>query len=508
MKPIRLSAATYRDKVYACWLGKNIGGTLGAPYEGQLGPHALTFYDPVPTQAAANDDLDLQLVWLKMLQERGLHPTVGDFADYWGKHLRPYPWNEYGFCQRNLERGLRPPISGCFENFYVDEMGSPIRSEVWACVAPGDPGLAASLAWRDSALDHAGGEGTYGEMFWAALQSAAFVFSDPLVLLHLGLAMIPIHSLISRAVREAIWCWENQVPWAEAREKIMHSFGSAHPCSAPQNHGFTVLGWLYGSTFGERLCAAVNCGQDTDCSGATLGATLGLLGGTAGIPEEWRAPVGEAIVLHQFTQDLDAPATVGELTDQTVEVGERMLAERSALAELGEETALPADLLSLLFDNRLAQEALLRDPQSTIETVKGCEADHGYEVALHYGGEPVLRPGIAKHVGVSVRAGDRPDRLLEAEVALAAPEGWEVQPAESAFGQQRFRLLAHRVASRNAVIATVALPAGPRELTFTMLGPDEARGCAAGSNVDYCPQCQGRAGACTCLYQCEEGQDE
>lgn len=24
-----------RDKIYACWLGKNIGGTLGAPIEGR-----------------------------------------------------------------------------------------------------------------------------------------------------------------------------------------------------------------------------------------------------------------------------------------------------------------------------------------------------------------------------------------------------------------------------------------------------------------------------------------
>jgi ADP-ribosylglycohydrolase len=455
----------------------------------------------VPTQAAANDDLDLQLVWLKMLQERGLRPTVGDFADYWRKHLGPYPWNEYGFGQRNLDRGLRPPISGCFENYYVDEMGSPIRSEIWACVAPGDPGLAAALAWRDSALDHAGGEGTYGEMFWAGLQSAAFVLSDPLVLLHIGLAMIPIHSAISRAVREAIWCWEHQVAWAEARERILFSFGSSHPCAAPQNHGFTVLGWLYGQDFGDRLCAAVNCGQDTDCTGATLGATLGLVGGTAGIPEEWRAPVGEEIVLHPFTKDLAAPRTVAELTDQTVEVGERLLGERSALAEIGEDTALPEDLLTLLFDNRLAREALLRDPQSTIESAGE------YEVALHYGGEPVLRPGIGKTVGVSVRADKAPDQLLEVPVVIAAPDGWEVEPVAPAFGQRRFRLRASRVAPRNAIVATVGLPTGPREFSFTVLGPDEARGWAAKENVERCPVCDGRAGACACRCACEEAEE-
>ena len=30
----RLNIKEYKDRVYACWLGKNIGGTIGGPYEG------------------------------------------------------------------------------------------------------------------------------------------------------------------------------------------------------------------------------------------------------------------------------------------------------------------------------------------------------------------------------------------------------------------------------------------------------------------------------------------
>ncbi len=71
MAPIVLGRKEYRDKVYACWLGKNIGGTLGAPYECGKYVNNLTFYDPVPTEPLPNDDLDLQLVWLQMLEERG-----------------------------------------------------------------------------------------------------------------------------------------------------------------------------------------------------------------------------------------------------------------------------------------------------------------------------------------------------------------------------------------------------------------------------------------------------
>ena len=117
---ITLDRAEYLDKVYACWLGKNVGGTLGAPYETRKYVNNLDFFSPVPKEPAPNDDLDIQLVWLQMLEEKGLPPRLPWFAEYWSRHLTAYPWNEYGFCARNLERGLMPPFSVWFENYYVD----------------------------------------------------------------------------------------------------------------------------------------------------------------------------------------------------------------------------------------------------------------------------------------------------------------------------------------------------------------------------------------------------
>lgn len=489
MRPVQISLEEYRDKVYASWLGKNIGGTLGAPYEGQKNVHFLTFYDPLPDKSAPNDDLDLQLVWLEMLRERGIYPTLNDFADYWRKHLAPYPWNEYGFCQRNLARGLHPPISGCFENYYIDEMGAPIRSEIWACVAPGDPQLAASLAWMDAALDHAGGEGTYGEMFWAAVESAAFVVSDPHTLIRVGLSMIPVWSRISRVVREAVWCYDKGLTWQEAREHILANFGHNQPCHAPQNHGFTVVGWLYGKDYGDKLCTAVNCGYDTDCTGATLGSVLGILHGTKGIPQRWIDPIGDTIVLHPYTRGLDAPRTVAELTERTTEVALRLVKERSDTVELGERTVLPNNLLSLLFRNERALTVLSRDPQSAIITTQG------YDIALHYWSEPVLRPGIEKAIGFSVKKDDVP---VPATVNIRVPSGWRVQPGGEKLGQHRFLLFADEVADRNPIGVTVTLDGQILSAEFVMLGPGEAKGYPAGVNVPTCPKCHARVEACIC----------
>ncbi|HPD13310.1 MAG TPA: ADP-ribosylglycohydrolase family protein [Planctomycetota bacterium] len=492
-RPVQIGIEEYRDKVFACWLGKNIGGTLGAPYECKKDVTHLTFYDPLPSKSAPNDDLDLQLAWLKCLEDRGVHITCGDLADYWVEFLSAYPWNEYGFCRRNLGRGLRPPISGCFENYYIDEMGSPIRSEIWACIAPGDPQLAAALAWHDAVLDHAGGEGVYGEMFWAALEAAAFVVSDPKTLIAIGLNMIPIWSRISRVVRDAVWCHDNAVPWAEARERVLRSFGHHNPCHAPQNHGFTVLGWLYGADFGDKLCKAVNCGYDTDCTGATLGSVLGILGGTAGIPKKWRDPIGEQIVLHKFTGNCGAPKDIAELTRRTEAVAKAMLPARSDAAEFTRTTQAPADA-SVLFRNEQALNALARDPMSAIERVEG------FDIALHYNGEPVLRPGIAKRISVAVTQplpGEDVPIELES-VGLELPQGWTMEiPSPLSHGND-FMLRADEPADRNILRVTARW--GGREVSadFTILGPGEAQGYPCNVNVPRCEKCGARKEACVC----------
>jgi ADP-ribosylglycohydrolase len=479
MSSLTLARDVFRDKVFACWLGKNIGGTLGAPWECRRHTHALRFYEPVPQKATPNDDLDLQLVWLKMLEDYGIDPPLPRFADYWARHAACYPWNEYGFFMRNHARGLRPPVAGCFENYFVDEMGSPIRSEIWACLHAGDPQAAARMAWKDSAVDHAGGEGTCGEMFWAAVEAAAFVERDPLTLIRIGLHMIPLASHVARAIREALWCHQNRLTWGEARERIASRFGHLQPCNAVPNHGFTLIGWLYGEDFGDRLCKAVNCGYDTDCTGATLGALLGILEGTAGIPDRWRAPVGEQIVLHKFTRNLDAPADLAALTDRTVAVAEAAAAAAEDRA-FGEKTDLPADLPTRLFRNDVAQAMHHQDIHA------GVELAGDREVVFHYGGEPVWRPGIGRQVWVTL------DGDAQVQVELSVPAGWQCERLAAA----RFLLACDgEVAARNTV--TVKLSDGT-SADFTILGPAEAIGFPAGDNVPRCPTCHARTEACLC----------
>jgi len=170
-KIIRINESEFRDRVYACWLGKNIGGTLGMPFEGKTDVLDLTFFTNIKAgEPAPNDDLDLQLLWLKAMQENDGHVDAFTLGKYWLKYV-PVNWNEYGIGKENMKKGLMPPVSGEFRNDkWKNSNGAWIRSEIWACLSPGNPYMAARFAREDACVDHGMAEGTFAEIFTASLE--------------------------------------------------------------------------------------------------------------------------------------------------------------------------------------------------------------------------------------------------------------------------------------------------------------------------------------------------
>ena len=80
---ITLNRAALRDKIYACWIGKNIGGTMGTPYEGRREINDIQGFVTKPGEVLPNDDLDLQMIWLRVIEEDGPYlsqPSRGGFC--------------------------------------------------------------------------------------------------------------------------------------------------------------------------------------------------------------------------------------------------------------------------------------------------------------------------------------------------------------------------------------------------------------------------------------------
>ena len=281
--PLDLASDDFRDRVNGCWMGKNCGGTLGAPLEEVFGrpePFDVWWYPKLEAGGIPNDDLEMQLFWLKALEEVGPGLRASHLAQYWLDHIGYNP-DEYGLCKTNLRLGLLPPVAGAYNNWFKDCMGCPIRSEIWACVAPGAPRIACRYAYEDAIVDHAGGESVYGEFFNTAVESAAFVVRDRDTLIEVGLSYVPEDTRTFAALRAALDAHAAGVDWKEARRRVLAAAPHYNAQYAPVNLGFQLVGWLYGEDFGDAICKAVNCGYDTDCTGGDGGQHFGHHGRTA-----------------------------------------------------------------------------------------------------------------------------------------------------------------------------------------------------------------------------------
>ena len=142
---MQLTFEQYKKKVVGCFIGKAVGGTLGAPVEGKRQINNFTYYNPVPTEMLPNDDLDLQVVWLEAIRENGLPVNRKHLAEAWNKHVF-YHFDEYGMAMRNIQNKIQPPLSGYYNNRFNAGMGAAIRAELWASLAPANPALATQLA--------------------------------------------------------------------------------------------------------------------------------------------------------------------------------------------------------------------------------------------------------------------------------------------------------------------------------------------------------------------------
>ena len=317
-----LDSATYRKKVLGCWRGKAVGGTLGQSFEGLPGPIDANFYIPVPNGMVPNDDLDIQVAYARVLQSQ-TDPRLDRMviADVWRNHLQ-FPWNEYAVGKRNLAEAILPQFSGSYDNWFACGCGAIIRSELWACLAPGDPERAAAYAYEDACFDH-DGDGIWAAVLMAAMQAHAFVESNPDTLLDQASRMVPVDCGIRQVVDDTRAWVADGVHWQEVMKRIVQKHGSSDFTDTRMNVGFVILGWLAsGGDFERAILITNGCGQDTDSTTASLAALLGIIDPEA-IPVRWLAPLGDDLVLHDAVVGIEPPASIHEFTELVAQLRER-----------------------------------------------------------------------------------------------------------------------------------------------------------------------------------------
>ena len=426
----KINLATYRDKVLGCWTGKNIGGTIGAPFEGQREVNHATFYtQELGGKPAPNDDLDLQLIWLLAAEENGIyHLNERILGEYWLNNITG-PWNEYGVCKANIRNGLVPPLSGsCNNDIWKYSNGAWIRSEIWACIFPGSPDEAAQFAYFDSCCDHCG-EGIYAEIFTATMESAAFIVSDIREIIRIGLSRIPAGCRIARSVKLACDSYDKGIDFLTAREAMVKDSADLGWFQAPANIGFVIIGLLYGEgDFGKSVCLANNCGDDTDCTAGTVGSILGIVMGRSGIPEEWIKPIGESIQtcsIDTYGRNnlCDLPKTLDELTDRAVKLALAAQQENPTLPQI---VHLPENITAEYREKLFNAEPVIKRIWSKSPYELTFDLPYG-RFSVDYDNGPEVVPGESKKLTLKMSH----VRFIEkvGSFKLLLPDGWMAQPA-------------------------------------------------------------------------------
>lgn len=423
---IKLNKDIVKDKIYACWIGKNIGGTMGTPYEGRTELLDIQGFSTPEGVVLANDDLDLQLVWLRAMEEVGPYSLNEQIlGEYWVSYIPPH-WNEYGICKNNMHIGLIPPLAGEYKNVWKHSNGAWIRTEVWACMAPGCPDIAMKYARMDASVDHGMGEGTYAAMLVAAMEAAAFVVSDLYTLIEIGLSKIPEESMVAKTIRLLLACKAEGKDWKTARNEIVDFTKELGWFQAPANVAFSLLGMLYGEgDFKKSMILAINCGDDTDCTGATLGALFGILNGTVGIPADWRAHLGDSIVSVAIDRGscYGLPTTCTELTEHVYAMIPVTYMANRANACLADEDEIAEEDVARFYDKAMARHLL---------DVPG----NSYSVDMIWGSARVIfpdgpdaKPGVPTKVQIKFINKHNP-APKHMELTWHLPDGWQVVGAE------------------------------------------------------------------------------
>lgn len=286
----KISYEKYFDKLYGCFLGKTISGTIGAPYEGVKMPLTYEYSPKMVNVMLPNDDLDLQILWLDIVRSRGADFTSSDLLERFVDFC-DYSPGEYAVMRKNYHKGIMPPYSGIFDNgYYREGMGCPIRSEIWACLAPANPALAAEFARRDGIIDHDSvhGESHIAEMFFAALESRAFVEDDIHSLVDFALNFVPRTSRFRRIIADTVeWC-DKFGDIKEVLKRIMFACGHPDCTNMYQNMAITIASLLLGEgDIIKTSLMALNCGFDTDCTCASAGSVVGLIQGAEKIKRDF-----------------------------------------------------------------------------------------------------------------------------------------------------------------------------------------------------------------------------
>jgi hypothetical protein len=325
------------DRLLAAWRGRCAGCQLGKPLEGATPAQVrevltavgswplLDYMNPVDegrreTLAASSeafrryyrpglckggfdsvepdDDIHYAITGELVLERYGREFTPQQAIDML-LDLTPvsFLWSAGRSMFRTALFGLSPSFTALYGNPSRQSLGGQIRCDPWGWAAPGDPPLAARMAYRDAANSQVR-NGIYSAIFFSVLMASALVERDVRAALATAESYMPPQSRFAEMLQFVRAECAVQGSWEGVNEAIYGRYGVETRVAnhSLPNAAIVVMALLKGEgDFGRTIGLSVMAGLDTDCNGATAGSVMGCVLGTEGIPAHWTDPLNDRI---------------------------------------------------------------------------------------------------------------------------------------------------------------------------------------------------------------------
>ena len=316
-KKIDTSSQDFKSRIYKGWQAQICGGALGTAIEGYMTDNIRAVFgeihDYVRTPNTFNDDITYEIAFLKAFESFGYDVTSHAIAEEWVA-LVPFGWSAEEWALKNIKSGIYPPRSGIENNPYREWIGAQMRGAVCGMVAPGNPKLAARLAFLDGQVSHFN-NGILGETFNSIMVSLAFVETDVRTIIKKAIDMIPTRSQYFSVLQFAYYqCikysnWEQA--WRECEEEYkMYNWIHAYPNAAAE----VISLWFGNGDFNQTMHISAMQGYDVDCNIAQIACVIAIMNND--IPDKWTTPIGDH--LDTYIRGMKK-TTITKITEMTVD---------------------------------------------------------------------------------------------------------------------------------------------------------------------------------------------
>lgn len=477
-------------KVRAGVVGWIAGQTLGAPLQGRRDWANVNFYSPVPSSMAPTFGVDSTVAYLAGVESDSRPESL---ESIWRARLSYGP-EAARFALRNLRRGLRPPMSGSFDNPFFDDASAMQRAPFWGFLFCGRPGEAAKWAYWDASLDHAG-DAVWACAYWAAAIALAPFISDVADCLQAAEAALPPNTGLREVSSGVRSMHASGSDWQDSRSRVLELWGGVIPEEALAAHGFASVASVYGG--GDfRTTARIAAG----CGGSAIeacGCACALVAASSGdVPADWLAPLGEALIVSAAVTETNLPATIDAFCTSVIEKlellaggGEALWAqEPSPVEEPSADQEVPTVETTSVTEATptvAAPTVAALKPQPIVDFSEvqalhsrsrdmSCIVNDAFRICVQYPDGPTVGRANTCVAAISVENRSATDRVVDLQVA--APKQWtiahrgqktRIEPG----GAHSFGVVAKPPANQEEIPVTLSILVGGIEHSAPFFSP-------------------------------------